>query len=557
MVRLGDSQLYDKLLALDLIPEEKLAEVLKEAEVHDRPMARILLDRDLISEENLALVAADILGLPYIDLRKEIVDVQVLKLIPEVVAITQRVAAFKADESLHLAMADPTDLQLREFIATKAKLPLKIYVSSPQSISRAVALYRQMDPEQFVKQLTGTIKKTQKAKDELSIVHMVDELITSAIRVDSSDIHLEPNEEHVLVRFRTDGILHDIVKLPQELHQRIVTRIKVMAHLRTDEHSSAQDGKIEFKGDLGKADIRVSIVPTTNGEKVAMRLLSETGRHHSLTQLGLSEENLELIRQAYARPYGMILSTGPTGSGKTTSLYAILKLLNTREKNIMTIEDPVEYGIDGVNQIQVNPRTNLTFADGLRSIVRQDPDIILVGEIRDEETADIAINAALTGHLLLSSLHTNDAATTVPRLMEFGIKPFLIASTVNVILAQRLVRTICPKCRLSETVKVDDYKQHLSKEQIKRYFGKKKSARFYRGKGCSLCYHTGYLGRTGIFELMIISQRLRDAIMNQRDSDSIRQLALKDGMVSMFDDGLRKVEAGITTIEEIIRVVND
>jgi type II secretory ATPase GspE/PulE/Tfp pilus assembly ATPase PilB-like protein len=331
-----------------------------------------------------------------------------------------------------------------------------------------------------------------------------------------------------------------------------------LSKLRTDEHRSAQDGKI--RADMGdkKLDIRISIVPVIEGEKIVMRLLSERVHQVGLEDLGFASDDLVKLKKEYAKPYGMILATGPTGSGKTTTLYGILKILNRREVNISTIEDPVEYDIEGVNQIQVNPKTNLTFAAGLRSILRQDPNIIMVGEIRDEETAEIAINSAMTGHLVLSTLHTNDAPTALPRFLEMGIEPFLVASTVNIIIAQRLVRKICSQCIISESITAEDLKKKFPPALIDRYFGaEKKEIRIYHGKGCKTCSDTGYAGRVGIFEVLVVTEMIRDLIMKRANADQVRALAITEGMQTMIEDGIRKVLAGITTLEEVIRVTRE
>ncbi len=365
----------------------------------------------------------------------------------------------------------------------------------------------------------------------------------------ASDIHIEPLEKNSLIRIRVDGILHDIIELPKTLHQQVVTRIKVMSDLQTDEHLSPQDGKVTFNMGLEKLDLRISIIPITNGEKIVMRLLSERSRQFSLHNLGFSQEDFLKVKKAYEQPNGMILVTGPTGSGKTTTLYSIIKLLNRRNVNITTIEDPVEYTIEGINQIQTNVRTGLTFARGLRSLVRQDPDIILVGEIRDEETAGIAINSSMTGHLVLSTLHTNDAATAIPRFIDLKVEPFLIASTINIIVAQRLVRKICTNCRVSETIQVDKLQ-----EEFKRYFPKKNEISLYHGKGCDICHNSGYQGRVGIFEVLVVNDEIRDGITNKESAEKIQAAAVNAGMTTMLDDGIQKVKSGITTLEEVIRV---
>jgi type IV pilus assembly protein PilB len=333
----------------------------------------------------------------------------------------------------------------------------------------------------------------------------------------------------------------------------------VLSSLRTDEHQTPQDGKLQIQVDADQVDIRVSIIPVTNGEKVVLRLLSERSRQFSLGNLGLDESALEKLEAAYRKPYGMVLVTGPTGSGKTTTLYSILKLLNHRDVNIVTIEDPVEYDVEGVNQIQVNEDANLTFATGLRSILRQDPNIILVGEIRDDETASIATNLSLTGHLVLSTLHTNNAATAIPRLIDMKVEPFLIASTVNAVVAQRLVRKIHQVCRVSEEVPIAEVKKSVGPEMIEKVFGKSgaKNIRLYRGKGCETCHGTGYQGRVGLFEVMIFNDDIRSAILRQEHADNIEVLAEENGMQTMFESGLLKVKQGLTTLDEVIRVSNE
>jgi len=412
--------------------------------------------------------------------------------------------------------------------------------------------------EEFEKLILAHTKEAAfgKAKDS-AIVKLVDLLLAHGYRKKASDVHLDPTRGDTQVRFRVDGVLHDIVIIPRDIHELVVTRIKVMARLRTDEHQSPQDGKIAFKIGEDLADIRVSIVPTTKGENVVMRLLSEKSRQLGLDELGLSEKDLKKLSEHIKKPWGMILVTGPTGSGKTTSLYAVLKILNTREVNIATIEEPVEYNIDGITQIQVNPKTQLSFATGLRSIVRQDPDIIMVGEIRDEETGSIAVNAAMTGHLVLSTLHTNDAPTALPRLLEMDVEPFLIASTVNIIVAQRLVRRICESCITSEEASVDQLKAYFPVATLEAFFRGKKKVLLYKGTGCSACDKTGFSGRVGVYEILEVTDSIRDLIMKHADSDTIRDLALKEGMTTMFQDGLEKILNKMTTLEEILRVIKD
>jgi type II secretory ATPase GspE/PulE/Tfp pilus assembly ATPase PilB-like protein len=376
-----------------------------------------------------------------------------------------------------------------------------------------------------------------------------------AYQEQSSDVHVEPRENETLVRFRVDGMLQDVVRLQKNLHDRLVTRVKVLSGLRTDEHLSAQDGKMQLQLDEEKLDIRVSIIPITEGEKIVLRLLSQESRQYTLADLGMNESDLAKVRSAYSKSYGMVLSTGPTGSGKTTSIYSMLKAINTREKNITSIEDPVEYKIAGANQVQVNTKTNLTFANGLRSLLRQDPNVIFVGEIRDNETASIAVNAALTGHLVLSTLHTNDAATAIPRLSDMKVEPFLVASTVNIIIAQRLVRQICDSCREIEYVGVDELLKNIPEDVVRRNFDMNNpQVAVYKGRGCKICRNTGYLGRIGVFEVLEVTKKIRKMIVEKKDADEIARGAVEEGMKTMLDDGLEKVSRGLTTLEEILRV---
>ncbi len=400
---------------------------------------------------------------------------------------------------------------------------------------------------------------------EISIINLINSLIEHAYDSRASDIHIDPEEKKVRVRLRIDGVLHDSFIFPEEIHSEIITRIKVLSGLRTDEHQAAQDGRfrLNFSAEGGSAsggkndnivDVRVSIAPTFYGENTVLRLLAEKTEKFTLDTLGFNKKDKEKILKAIKKPYGMILSTGPTGSGKTTILYTLIKMLNVPEISIITIEDPIEYAIEGIDQIQVNPRTGLTFANGLKSILRQDPNIIMVGEIRDEETAGIAVNAALTGHLLFSTLHTNDAATTLPRLLDMKIEPFLIASTINIAIGQRLVRQICPDCKIKRPITLDEIKslsEILPKDILKNY------EEFYQGTGCDKCDHSGYRGRIGIFEILEVNDDIRDAIVRKANSKEIKEMAVKNGMTTMIEDGLKKALTGITTIEEILRVINE
>lgn len=390
---------------------------------------------------------------------------------------------------------------------------------------------------------------------DLSIIALVDAIVEEAHGLGASDIHIDPQEKDIAVRMRIDGVLSLTHSIPKTIHSEIITRIKVLADLRTDEHQTPQDGRFRlgFNGET-PIDVRVSVAPTYHGENAVLRLLAERSDKFALEMLGFSEKDQEKIQRAMLRPFGMILATGPTGSGKTTSLYTVLKELNEPEVSIITIEDPIEYAIAGINQMQVNSRTGLTFANGLRSMLRQDPDIIMVGEIRDKETASLAINTALTGHLVLSSLHTTDAATTLPRLIDLGMEPYLIAATVNVVIGQRLVRKICPHCK-------EEHKLTEGEEKAVKDLGAEKfldqNKRLFRGKGCDKCNESGYKGRIGIYEVMPIDEAIREAMLKKCSSGEIRKVAMSKGMTSMLEDGFQKVIKGTTTLEEVLRVIQE
>ena len=419
--------------------------------------------------------------------------------------------------------------------------------ASAQSIQRQLAEMLEVKPER----LTGVAK--------ISVIRLVDNLVESAFEMRASDIHIDPAEKELRVRFRIDGVLHDTFKLPKDLQSEVITRIKVLSGMRTDEHQAAQDGRFRAgirQGEkIANVDVRVSIAPTYYGENCVMRLLSaEGGAPLDLEHLGFSKTDLEKIERAMKKPYGLILATGPTGSGKTTTLYSILRKLNHPEISIITIEDPVEYSIEGVDQIQVNARTGLTFAQGLRFILRQDPNIIMVGEIRDAETASIAVNAAMTGHVVLSTLHTNDATTTLPRLIEMDVEPFLITSTINIAIGQRLVRTLCLKCKVEKAATKAELEALAAMVPPERLKGKTK---FWTAKGCTECDKSGYRGRIGIHEVLEITEDIRALIMRRANASEIRGAAVKAGMTTMLEDGVEKAFAGLTTVEEVLRVFHE
>ncbi len=553
---IDQEQLISILKKNGLITDEKLAEIINFAKNSRLSLEEALIEKDIITDEQLGVLIADYFKIPFVTLSKLSIPDDVAKIIPERVARKQKIIPFARDaESIKVAMADPSNKELQEMISKKTGQKVIPYFATERDIYDVLRVYKKDLQNTFDTFIKDNLERPGRViLNDAPVGKILDAIITYGYHDNASDIHIEPQDKTSLVRFRIDGILHDVLVFPKTLHDQIITRIKVLSRLRTDEHLAPQDGKMRMLVDVDEIDIRVSILPIADGEKVVLRLLTSRLKLYSLVELGMNEKDLKKVQRAYSKSFGMILSTGPTGSGKTTSIYAILKILNTREKNITTIEDPVEYRIKGVNQIQVNQKTNLTFASGLRSILRQDPNIVFVGEIRDSETAGIAVNAALTGHLVLSTLHTNDAATALPRLIDMKIEPFLVASTVNVIIGQRLVRKICEMCKMSVEVDKNELKQNLSEDLISKHFGRSSSVRIYRGKGCKVCHLTGYASRLGVFEVLEVSKEIKHLITNKQDSDVIQKKALEEGMTTMLEDGLNKVVKGLTSIEEVLRV---
>ncbi|MEK7545911.1 MAG: GspE/PulE family protein [Patescibacteria group bacterium] len=565
---ISNDTLKSALSELDVLPAEKLEAAYQSASDRGEPLVDFLVERNIITDENMGRLMADIYKVPYINLRNEAIPEDVLRLIPVEMVKRSWVMPFRrVEEAVAVAVNDPANLEAVAALRKKLRgKEIRLYYATRSDIELVAARYRKDIKSVFQAIISEIERKLAEKPDispedalkELPIVQIVDTLLLYAYQAGSSDMHIEPREKEALVRFRIDGLMHDIVRYPKYMHDLIVTRLKIMGRLRTDEHFAAQDGKIRTLLEGETVDVRINIVPIIEGEKVVMRLLTERGKHFYLESIGLSDPDVEKTMRAMKKPFGMILSTGPTGSGKTTTLYAMMKILNTPEVNITTIEDPIEYDIAGVSQIQVNPKTGITFAAGLRAIVRQNPDIIMVGEIRDEETAGIAVNSAMTGHLVLSTLHTNNAATTLPRLLDMKVEPFLIASSINLIIAQRLVRRICPKCRKSGTMSMSEAKAAgVSEDLSRRLFGKKKSLTIYSGAKCELCRHTGYIGRIGIFELVEMNETIRKLIMSRANADDIEREAIAQGMTTMLEDGISKVLNGLTTVEELLRTMHD
>jgi len=548
------------LVETDIISQRDFDFAKKESESKKEPLEEIIVGKNLISDQELGTLIADELGFPFVNLRQTKIKKEILIIVPEIVARKQGIIVFdRTKEGLKVALQEPDNLEIREFIERKTGEKVIPYFATKEDISGAFKYYRKDIKEEF-EELIGKslaeLKKTEPADYSLPVIKIVDLILNYGYENRASDIHFEPFEKETVLRYRIDGVLHDILILEKNVHEFLVSRIKILARLRTDIHESVQDGHFSFQTPKEKVDVRVSIAPIEEGEKVVLRLLSEKARRFDLRELGLNEKGLKIIKENLKKPWGMILASGPTGSGKTTTLYAMLQILNTREVNIMTIEDPIEYDIEGINQIQVNPKTKLTFFQGLRAIIRQDPNIIMVGEIRDKETAKLSVNAATTGHLVLSTFHSIDAASTLVRLQQMDIEPFIIASTVNVAVAQRLVRRICQKCIESYEMPASELSVLLPRELVSKFpKTKKNTVRLFRARGCPVCQKTGYSGRIGIFEILEMSDPIRDLVMKKANTSQIREAAIKTGMMTMIEDGLEKVRNGITTLEEILKAV--
>lgn len=588
-MQVSNQQLKAFLLDKNLINKEQLAKVEAIADKKGKSIEEILLSEKVIAEKKLVELKAYILGIPFVDLKKSDISPDILKIIPESIAREHNIVAInKNKDELEVAMLDPKDLQTIDFIKKTTDLKIKPRLTSSESIKEVLKQYQKSLQAEFGDIIKKETKKSslfkigpakegekeisgedlKKTAEELPIIKIVDTLIRHAILQRSSDIHIEPGEKEVVVRYRIDGILHDAMILPNQVHSGIAARIKVLSNLKLDEHRLPQDGRFKIETEGQKISFRVSIMPTFFGEKIVMRLLIEEEKRFTLENLGFWGETLETIHRAIKKPYGMILATGPTGCGKTTTLYTILEILNKPGVNICTIEDPIEYQIPRVNQTQVRPNIGFTFANGLRSLVRQDPDIIMVGEIRDEETASLAVNAALTGHLVLSTLHTNTAAGAIPRLIDMGVEPFLISSSVNLILAQRLARKLCQegkeKYKLSKAqieemgkqIDLENLLKILKNEKIVAESAKWNDIYFYRSKPTKEC-PDGYKDRIGIREALEISEIIKDMVVKRATADEIETQAKKEGMLVMIEDGFVKAIQGLTSLEEILRVISE
>lgn len=557
---LSSAQLREILLKSGFISSEDFDAAVKSSDELGKDIADVLVYRGLLGEDILGKLIAEYYNVPFIDLSRKIIPLEVLTLLSEEAATSFHIVPFALENNeLSVAMEDPADLEAREFIKRKTGFRLKLFYSPPNGITHAIGQYKRNIKEVFNKIINENIAKSsgsgrdaQKMAEDVPVIKILDTILEYAVAEGTSDVHFEALENDFLVRFRIDGLLRDIVSLPKSIHAAIVARIKILGLLKIDEHRIPQDGRFKFQMKDSFIALRVSILPTFFGENIVLRILAESARPLSFEELGLTGHNLELLERNIVKPHGMVLVTGPTGSGKTTTLYSVLTILNKAEVKLCTVEDPVEYGIKRVNQTQINPTAGLTFAAGLRALLRHDPDIIMVGEIRDQETAEMAVHSALTGHLVLSTLHTNDASGAIPRFIDMGVEGFLLASTINLVIAQRLVRKLCTRCIVSYTLQpeVAEYFTHLIPDF-------NAGATFYKSTGCDECSHKGYKGRIGIFEILEVNEDIRRLIVQRVSGDQIMKAALENGMIPLLKDGIDKASSGLTSIEEVLRVVRE
>jgi type IV pilus assembly protein PilB len=578
-----DTQLYKFILDSGLVSKEDLENAKKEADKNEKRLGDILVTAGKITADNLRRMEAYVLGIPFVDLKGKKIDFDTLSLIPEPIARGHNIVPFKkTDTTLEVAMLDVNDLSAIDFIKKKVNLKIQPRLTDSDSLKEVLVQYQKSLKAEFgdlIQKETATLKTIaedngepaseadmKKLAEDLPVVRIVDTLIKHAAIQNASDIHIEPMDNQVLVRYRIDGLLHDAMVLPKQAGPSVSARIKVLSNLKLDEKRLPQDGRFKVDMNNEKVSFRVSILPTYYGEKIVMRLLRESISGFTLEYLNFHGEGLERIHHALKQTTGMILTTGPTGSGKTTTLYTMLDLLNTPDVNISTIEDPIEYQIGRINQTQVRPEIGFSFAQGIRTLVRQDPDIIMVGEIRDNETAALAVNASLTGHLVLSTLHTNSAAGAIPRLLDMGVESFLLVSTLNIVIGQRLVRRLTDSkekydlskaeyAQLEKIVDMNRVLDALKADKIVKPSDTVKDLTFW--KAVPAGDDDGFKGRVGIHEILKVNQTIKDLVMKNATASEIEAQAKKEGMLTMLEDGIYKCVAGMTTIEEVLRVVSE
>lgn len=561
----------DLLFEEGVLSQDQYDDVKVKSALSGENVDSLLQKNNVIPEDKFAEARAKLLSIPFISLGSLSFSPQAINFLPRAVVDRFQLIPFHYDEkskTISIAMANPVDLEAISFVRQKTGFEVKAFAAVPSEVKMAIdQQYRQ----ELVGEVGAAVKETeevtanQKVIDstqigqiikEAPIAKIVSTILEYAVSSRSSDVHIEPQDDRVRVRYRIDGILYDKLSLPKNVQEAVISRIKILSEMKIDEHRSPQDGRFTFKVGQDEVDLRISIIPTVTGEKIVMRLLRKSGGVPTLMDLGLNGTALKSLEGAIARPHGIILVCGPTGSGKTTTLYSVLTKLNTPKVNIMSLEDPVEYQMAGVNQVQINPAVGLTFASGLRAFLRQDPNIILVGEIRDQETTELAMQAALTGHLVFSTLHTSSAAGALPRLLDLGAESFLLASTITAIVGQRIVRKICEDCK--ETYAPTP--QEIA--EIKTVLGNLMNVadadiKLYRGKGCEQCGDSGYSGRVGVYEVLPASEKISHLVLEHADSDTLEKEARTEGMITMMQDGYLKVLQGVTTIEEVLRVAEE
>lgn len=560
-----NKKIGDILIDQGLISFEQLKEALEmQKDGSKKRLGEIFVETGVITNEELYEILQYVYETEYVDLSNYVIDPEVISLISEKAALRFKLIPLsKNEDELIIAMANPLDVYAIDFVRDHTKIKkIKSLLASEEDVLNAITNYYELGEYDDIIEKLGTeiifkeeeeeedSKKLEAISKEAPIIQLVNMLIVQGVKDRASDIHIEPNKKGLLIRLRIDGMLHDIRTLPNKIKSAVTSRIKILAKMDIAERRLPQDGRFQVKFGTREVDLRVSTIPTVLGEKVVLRLLDKSKGLIKLEQLGFIPEQLEQFKSIISKSYGIILITGPTGSGKTTTLYAALNQVNSKDKNIITVEDPVEYKLDRINQIQIKPKINLTFANALRSILRQDPDVIMVGEIRDSETAQIAVQAALTGHLVFSTLHTNDAASALTRLIDMDVETFLISSSVIGVIGQRLVRVICEKCK-EEYIPGEGILSGLNLKSNSNDDGKVK---LYRGTGCSSCKNTGYYGRTSIYELLVLDEEVRTLIISKVSSNIIKDVAIKKGMKTLKDNGLEKAMQGVTTIEEVLRV---
>ena len=562
--------LSDILLAQHLLTQEQYNDVRVKSATQNLSDESILTTTNYVSQQNMAEAKAKLLGIPFIDLESTSFSPEALAFVPRVVAERFSLVPFMYDDkikTLSIAMSNPVDLDALSFIRQKTGLVVKSFAAVGADVEKAI---NQQYRQEIVGQVGAAIKETEEydkiktvdSKDIAQIIKsapvakIVSTILEYAVTSRASDVHVEPQEDRVRVRYRIDGILYDRLSLPKSVQESVLSRIKILSEMKIDEHRTPQDGRFNFRVEDKEVDLRISVLPTVFGEKIVMRLLRKSGGVPSLQELGLTGASLKNLETAMLKPHGIITVVGPTGSGKTTTLYSVLNKLNTTRVNIMTLEDPVEYQMPGINQVQINPAVGLTFATGLRSFLRQDPNIILVGEIRDQETTELAIQAALTGHLVFSTLHTSNAAGALPRLIDLGAERFLLASTMTAILGQRIVRKICDHCKVSYTP-LPQIVAEMKSVLVNLFPVQNGELKLYKGKGCEDCGGSGYLGRVGIFETLPVTDKITSIVLSNPDSSTIEKEAIAEGMITMKQDGYIKVLQGITTVEEVLRVAQE